>query len=261
MAGPRSFVLAVNRQSPAAVPVLPDLDTRGRVRAGLDRGSGVLVLEPGTLDMDDLMPAEGTSLGLLVRDGLIAVELGAGRGHTAWLIGAEDLIRPWEMGEIALTRHSRWRVLTRARILPLRGAFYRRIQRDPVVLEQVLSRAARTSHWLLAKSLIASTPNVGDRLLLLFTLWGERWGRVTRDGVRLELPLTHELIATCCGAQRPTVTLAMRTLEDRGLVTRIDRNCWLLRRDLPAGQICEWWDEYRCALGLNGGNGHVVWCE
>ena len=47
------------------------------------------------------------TVGLLVVEGLIVLELEAGRARTAWLVGADDCLRPWEVKEIALTRDAR----------------------------------------------------------------------------------------------------------------------------------------------------------
>jgi hypothetical protein len=90
--------------------------------------------------------------------------------------------------------------------------------------------ASRTTHWLLASSLIFSSPSITERLLLLFRLYAERWGKVTPAGVRLELPLTHELLGKLCGARRPTVTLAISSMEGQGSITRPSRDVWLLHQ-------------------------------
>jgi len=60
-----------------------------------------------------------------------------------------------------------------------------------------------------------SAPLVRDRLLGLFALWAERWGKVMAEGVRIDLPLTHEQPAMLCGARRPSVTVALRSLKGR----------------------------------------------
>ena len=45
-------------------------------------------------------------------------------------------------------------------------------------------------------------------------------GSVVADGVRLELPLTHELLAQTLGSARETVTCSLRTLEQEGFLVR-----------------------------------------
>ena len=48
-------------------------------------------------------------------------------------------------------------------------------------------------------------------------------GVVGRDGVRLDLPLTHELLGEMTGSARETVTRALDELQEEGLVSRRGR--------------------------------------
>jgi CRP/FNR family transcriptional regulator len=45
-------------------------------------------------------------------------------------------------------------------------------------------------------------------------------GRVRRDGIRIDLPLTHDLIADMVGCARETVTRAFDELQREGFVER-----------------------------------------
>ena len=49
-------------------------------------------------------------------------------------------------------------------------------------------------------------------------------GIVGRDGVRLDLPLTHELLGEMTGSARETVTRAIDELQEEGLVVRRGRS-------------------------------------
>ena len=49
-------------------------------------------------------------------------------------------------------------------------------------------------------------------------LLAESWGRVTQAGIRLPLGLTHDVLGALVGARRPTVTLALRELTERGAI-------------------------------------------
>jgi DNA-binding GntR family transcriptional regulator len=66
-------------------------------------------------------------------------------------------------------------------------------------------------------------------------LWylADRWGRVTPDGVIVPLRLTHETLARLVGAQRPSVTTAIRQLEEEGHLRRTPDRLWLLCGDPP----------------------------
>ena len=52
---------------------------------------------------------------------------------------------------------------------------------------------------------------------------GREHGKVSYDGVLIDLPLTHDLIAESVGSTRETVTLALRELEQTGFLSRVDR--------------------------------------
>jgi CRP/FNR family transcriptional regulator, cyclic AMP receptor protein len=188
----------------------------------------VLRLQPGVFDPSPLTAGHEDSLGLLVLDGLIIVELEAGRSRVGWLIGANDLIRPWQLPEIPIATSPRWRALTETRIAVLDHQFHQRAATKLRLIEELLARAAQTTHWLLAQSLLLSTPSVEERLLLWFALCGERWGRVTPDGVVVDLAVTHDLLGALVGAKRSTVTLALQSLAASGFLERDRTGSWLL---------------------------------
>ena len=60
-------------------------------------------------------------------------------------------------------------------------------------------------------------------------------GVVVRDGIKLDLPLTHELLAEMTGSARETVTRALDELQEEGLVVRRGRSYRLVvdPNDLP----------------------------
>jgi CRP/FNR family transcriptional regulator, cyclic AMP receptor protein len=207
---------------------------------------------PGALDMTVLTEDPEGWIGLLILDGVLLVRLDAGRAHTGWLLGADDLLRPWEMDDIALTRATVWHALSPTRLALLDHEFGVRAGGVPLITRALVARTARTTNWLLAKSLVMASPLVEDRLLLAFALLGERWGTVNHDGVLLKLPLTHAVLATLCGVRRPSVTIALGALEADGVLARASEDAWLLRRhpaELLRGRpSC--WRQYTDALGL-----------
>ena len=62
-----------------------------------------------------------------------------------------------------------------------------------------------------------------DRLREKLLQLAEDHGRVARDGVLLQLPITHELLAEMIGSARETVTRAVDALEQNGFLRREDR--------------------------------------
>jgi len=71
---------------------------------------------------------------------------------------------------------------------------------------------------------------VEDRVTLLFADLAERCGRVTADGVVVDVELIGRMVA----AQRPTVTLALQMLAERGTLLRAGNAQWLVPRDAGA---------------------------
>ena len=211
----------------------------------------VVHVAPGPFDPGAIVGNAAGWVGLLVIDGLALVQVGAGRAPIGWLVGTEDLLRPWEMEEVSLLNAASWQVLSPLRVALLDGDFARRVAGLTSVTDALVAKAAQTSHWLFAKSLVTGTSVIEERLLLLFALLGERWGKATSAGVMIAMPLTHQVLATLIGARRPSVSTALRGLSAAGLLERAG-NGWLLCRTAPNGQPprprC--WRQYAEALGL-----------
>jgi CRP/FNR family cyclic AMP-dependent transcriptional regulator len=225
---------------------LPD-DARWRQEAARRLRARTLRIRPGPFEMTAIAsPARGWA-GLLVVDGLLLAELAAGRARVGWLLGSDDLICPWEV-DGGLTRAAAWRSLKPTRVALLDAEFARRAAPVPGVMPQLLSRSQRTSRWLLAKSLLVSSPIVEERVMFLFALLGERWGKVTPEGVRLDLRLTHALVALLVGARRPTVTATLTVLQQKGIVKREAGGGWLLCPGDTVNRSSSW-QEYARALG------------
>jgi hypothetical protein len=88
---------------------------------------------------------------------------------------------------------------------------------------------------------ICQLPRVEQRVLALLWHLAERFGRMAPDGVVLDLRLKHRLIGELVGAQRPTISLALATLLEEGLVRRRPGGALLLdpasRSALAAGDV------------------------
>lgn len=208
-------------------------------------------LPAGPFDPEALLDDPSEALGLVLLEGLAVVQVSAGRAPIGWLVGADDVVRPWEMREASLLRSASWLALLPLRIALLDGDFAHRASGLGSVADALLAKLAQTSHWLFAKSLVTGTSVIEERLLLLFALLGERWGKATSAGVVVATPLTHQVLATLIGARRPSVSTALRELSGAGLLRRIDEG-WLLCRTAPNAQPhrprC--WPQYAEALGL-----------
>jgi hypothetical protein len=98
----------------------------------------------------------------------------------------------------------------------------------PGVLGVIVRRMAERSARQAVMQAICHHPRVDDRLRGLFWHLANRWGRVTPGGVVLPLRLTHDSLARLVGAQRPTVSTALKSLQDAGEVTRRRDGAWVL---------------------------------
>jgi CRP-like cAMP-binding protein len=80
---------------------------------------------------------------------------------------------------------------------------------------------------------IVQQPKLDIRLWLLFWELADRYGVVRRDGVHLDLPLTHEVLSHLAAARRPSVSGALSRLAADGKVRREGRG-WVLCGQAPA---------------------------
>jgi CRP/FNR family cyclic AMP-dependent transcriptional regulator len=93
-----------------------------------------------------------------------------------------------------------------------------------VLGEQRAQQVRRASRHLA----ILALPRVDERIVALFGDLAERWGHVTPEGIRIDLPLTHVAIGQLVGARRPTVSLALTDLAAAGRLSRRPDRSWLL---------------------------------
>ena len=175
---------------------------------------------------------EWPAVGLLLLEGLLLREAAvAGRSGTE-LLGAHDLLRPWDQdGDSGLIRLDvRWRVIEPIRMAVLDRQFLTAGCDWPHVLDALFSRTLRRSRWLAFQAGLKQITRVEGRLLVLLWSLSERWGVVTPRGVHIRLRLTHDVLAKLVGARRPSVTTALGVLTSDGEIERL-RDGYLLLRD------------------------------
>lgn len=183
----------------------------------------VVVIEPGAWQpalhwTEDDHPA----LGLLVLDGLITRQISvAGRPSTE-LMGAGDLLRPWDLdSDLGIPLDVHWSVMQRARLAVLDQRFLLAAARWPAVIDALASRGQRRARWLAFQLAMKQIMRVEGRLLVLLWALSERWGVMTPRGVHVRLKLTHEALGKLVGARRPSVTTALGALADAGALERV----------------------------------------
>lgn len=188
-------------------------------------------LPRGSWAPDDGEPPGG-ALGLLVLEGLLTRSLTLGGRTTTELLGAGDVLRPWEHADLAapVPAEHGWCVLVPATLALLDRRFTAAAGHYPEVVAAIAGRMLGRSRALVLQSSLRQVPRVDGRVLLLLWQLAERWGRVGPDGVLVPLRLTHETLGELVGARRPSVTTALTHLAELGLVTR-RADGWLLERD------------------------------
>jgi CRP-like cAMP-binding protein len=186
-------------------------------------------LVPGPWDPPEPVPgSEG--FGLLVLSGFLVRRVGREGLFGAEILGPDDLLRPWQApGRVASQPfESGWQTIAAAELAVLDGSFVERVTAYPQIGVRLVDRALLRSRHLALELAIVQQRRVEQRLQMLFWLLADRWGYVTREGVRLIVPLTHALLAELVAARRPSVSAALGKLAAAGEVSRTG-NQWTLR--------------------------------
>jgi CRP/FNR family transcriptional regulator, cyclic AMP receptor protein len=221
-------ILDVDDELARAVP-----STRRRQASEVLRVS-VIEAPKGSLRPPTLDPLH--AYGLLMLDGLIAQRLRVADASATEILGPGDILRPWEAHPVqdeALHRFT-WHTLEPAQLAVLDERLTPHLGRWPtlsVALSGRLLRRTRNLSYLLALSHLS---RLEDRLL--GTLWhlATNWGRVTPRGVTVPVKLTHNELGEMVGARRSSVTIALKLLRDRHLISRRADGSYLVCGDPPA---------------------------
>ena len=172
--------------------------------------------------------------GLLVLRGLLMRDLEGSEALGAELLAEGDLLGPDDGSEERLLGlEPQWEVLEPARLLVLDHNFAQRIAAFPALGSALVDRAHERARRTAIALALSHLPRVEDRLHRLLWHLADRRGRVSSDGIVLSLPLTQEQLGRLVGARRPTVSLALRSLRERGLVRRGDADEWVLANEPP----------------------------
>ncbi|MGH2833935.1 MAG: helix-turn-helix domain-containing protein [Solirubrobacteraceae bacterium] len=205
-----------------------------RSEAVRDCAARVLDVPAGAWSPAAIAPRVSSGIGLLVLTGLLRRRVGVDGRYGSELLGAGDLLRPWQREDNAVTlpRARGWQVLHPCRLAVLDRSFAARAGRYPEVTTALFARAVRRSRHLAVNMAIVHQPRVDVRLHMLFWELADRWGTVHGEFVRLPIRLTHAVLAELVAAQRSTVTTALNELAAQEKV-RWAKEYWLLAGDPP----------------------------
>jgi CRP-like cAMP-binding protein len=169
---------------------------------------------------DTLLPSQLEDVSyLFVDDGLIVLRTAlpdSTRRTITCHAGAGTLVLPPRADEVLVA-------LTRAQLVPLSRDRCAVLVESPdaaALLLEALSQTLRQRQaGLAALAHLHHIDRVRQKLIQL----AQDHGRVGRDGIRLDFPLTHDLLGEMTGSARETVTRALDELQREGFVVRNGR--------------------------------------
>lgn len=176
------------------------------------------------------LAAERDAFDFVLVEGRVLKETTLGSSSALELLGPGDILAP----PLSATRQldvravSRYLALGDVSIATLGERFTRVAARWPQLFDFLHNQMAEQAHRASMHLAMLHLPRADHRILALFADLGERFGRVTPDGILIDLPLNHELIGRLTASRRPTATLALQDLHHQGLLTRLADNSWKL---------------------------------
>lgn len=185
------------------------------------------------LDVDQMLENAG-AFGAVILEGMLLHRMSIGDQLTLRLLGPGDMLSRSGGVSTGILGHSSFRASGQLRLAMLDDRVLLTARRFPRLFAGLHIRLAEQHQRLAAQLAVCQLPRVEDRVLALMWLLAETWGRVTASGTVLPMTLTHDSLGELIGARRPTVTLALKELAERGSLFRQDGE-WLLLEPPPRG--------------------------
>jgi CRP/FNR family transcriptional regulator, cyclic AMP receptor protein len=213
----------------------PDI---GRYLTGDERMSAMALtvptasVAPGPVDLTALLE-RNSCFGAFVLEGMLTCSLRIGEQAGMRILGPGDVVSFGAVPISMLLADASCRAVAPSRLALLGRDLLVGAHRWPRLIAGLHTRTAEQIERVAVQLAICQLPRVEDRLLALLWLLAESWGRVTPNGTILPIALTHETLGALVGARRPTVTLALGELTERGAILRQGRT-WLLVEQPPA---------------------------
>ena len=167
------------------------------------------------------------AFGAIVLEGMLVQALQISEDPTLRLIGPGSFVPLANPAPSMPVVGTRLFVPVPTRLVLLGDQLLIAARRWPWIVSSLHARMLEHSERLATQLAICQLPRVEDRLMALMWLLAESWGRVTPAGIRLRISLSHEVLGGLVGARRPTVTIALNKLAERGSLIRHDDE-WLI---------------------------------
>lgn len=189
--------------------------------------------EPGMFTLP-VPTGPGRPFGVIILEGSVFRETHLGDRAVAELLGPHDVIDTHRDDDAcSLPWQTEYVVREATTVAILDDHFVLAARRWPTLHEVLGAQQARQVRRASRHLATLGLPRVEDRVMALFCELADRWGRVTPEGIRIDVPLTHALIGQLIGARRPTVSLALTELAASGHLRRQADKSWTLTRDVP----------------------------
>jgi CRP-like cAMP-binding protein len=188
-------------------------ETLAEVPLELRRACPAVVLPAGSRRVAAELPNARL---LVVEDGVVLTRSFAAEGVRSMVVGRSGpgAILPVP-GDDELLQS-----LTDAWLTAIPPAVWHRLMASPVVADRLIGGLEETlRRQREAARALAGIRNT-DRVRRQLGDLAREHGRVGRDGIRIDLPVTHDLIADMVGCARETVTRAFDELQREGFVAR-----------------------------------------
>jgi CRP/FNR family cyclic AMP-dependent transcriptional regulator len=208
-----------------------DLDNGQALSASRALTVPAIELGPGYCEFGSwktIPPVAGRPFGLLVTEGLLVREVRLGDRTSTTLYGPGDILDLRTDEGSSLATGARLVCPDVAVIAVLDDRVLVAMREWPRMIAHLFALTMRQLERADINAAIGRLERVEDRLLGLFWLLADRWGRRGPDGIAIEQPLTHEAIGRLIGARRPTVSLGLRALSEQGALQRSADGAWLL---------------------------------
>ena len=199
--------------------------------AALSERSTVMRYRKGEMIFSPYDPADAA---YLVEDGRVRVYRGAADGRQLTLSIADEGMLIGRAALLDLEHHDAYAIaMNDCTLRAIRvGDLERLAVEHPLVSIALTRELARRLHE--AEDMLESLAfrGVPARLASLLLQLMERYGRVTRDGIRIDERFTHLQLAEMIGTSRETLTKVINELRDSGLIDIRERMVWVID---PAG--------------------------
>ena len=182
------------------------------------------------------------AFGLLVIDGLLGARMAIGDEVHLELLGRGDFLRPWVHidPEASVPAELCWEAFEETSVAVLDERFAAAVSPWPEVSAALMHRLVLRARHLTFQLAMVGVERIDERLLIALWHFADRWGRVTPEGVVVDLALTHSQMAEVVRAARPSLSTAVSELRRRGALS-LTRGSgrWVLHGDPPPMVGCQ----------------------